>query len=411
MLSEEGARRERVAMEQIADVAQRPSVLGAVAALRQLFRVEIAYATRHTETHQVLQAVVGDGASFGMAHGDAMALTDTLCQRIIERDLPAIVRDVRADPIAAAVPMTARAGIGAFASVPLLLSDGTLYGTLCCASHKPQPRWQENDVRVMYVIARLIADQLDRDALERNRVSSAVAAMAVTALLSAVDARDGYTGEHSRAVVAYATATARRLHLSEAAIGDVEQLAILHDVGKLSVPDAILTKPGRLTAREWNVMRQHPVTGERIVASMPSLARLAPAMRAEHERWDGGGYPDGLLGAEIPIASRIVLACDAYHAMTSDRPYRGAMLEGRAHGELRQGSGTQFDPAVIGALLEVLATTNPAAPPANAVERRAPPGPRRSRAHPGSRRAGAPHLAARVEDERSDPCPGAPSRA
>ena len=97
------------------------------------------------------------------------------------------------------------------------------------------------------------------------------------------------------------------------------------------------------------------MTGERIVAGMPSLARLAPAIRAEHERWDGGGYPDGLAGAQIPIASRIVLACDAYHAMTSNRPYREAMSNANARAQLQDGSGTQFDPAVVAALCAALA--------------------------------------------------------
>jgi len=344
----------RSAIEQIADVALQPSVRGAVAALRQLFRVEVAYATRHNATHQVLEAVEGYGESFGIADGEAIALEDTYCQRILDGDLPAILRDVRADPVAGAMAITSTADMGAFASVPLTLSDGTLYGTLCCGSHKPQPRWQESDVRVMHVIARLVADQVERDVRERDRTRIDVQVTAVTALLSAVDARDGYTGEHSRAVVACATATARTLNLPDAKVIEVEQVAILHDVGKLGVPDAILSKPGPLEANEWEIMRQHSVTGERIVAGTASLARLAPAIRAEHERWDGGGYPDGLAGTQIPIASRIVLVCDAYHAMTSNRAYRKAMATARARAELQDGSGTQFDPTVVAVLCDAL---------------------------------------------------------
>ena len=341
-------------MEHVADLALQPSVRGAVIALRQLFRVEVAYATRHNAAHQVLEAVEGDGQSFGIADGEAIALAETYCQRILDGDLPAIVRDVRADPIAAAMAITNAADVGAFASVPVKLSDGTLYGTLCCASHKPQPRWQESDVRVMYVISRLVADQVERDMLERDRSRLDRQATAVRALLSAVDARDGYTGEHSRAVVARAIATARTLNLPDAKVIDVGHVAILHDVGKLGVPDAILSKSGPLDATEWKIIREHPVTGERIVAGMPSLARLAPAIRAEHERWDGGGYPDGLAGAQIPIASRVVLACDAYHAMTSSRPYRKAMTTAEARAELQDGSGTQFDPTVVAALCDAL---------------------------------------------------------
>jgi len=344
----------RTAMEHIADVALQPSVNGAVAALRELFRVEVAYATRHSATHQVLEAIQGDGQSFGIAEGEAILLGATYCQRILDGDLPSILRDVRADPVAGAMRMTEVADMGAFASVPLKLSDGKLYGTLCCGSHQPQPGWHESDVRIMNVIARLVADQVERDVLERARADDDVQASAITALLSAVDARDGYTGEHSRAVVAQALATARTLDLSDADTIDVEHVAILHDVGKLGVPDAILSKPGPLDEHEWEIMKEHPVTGGHIIAGMPSLARLAPAIRAEHERWDGTGYPDGLAGTQIPIASRIVLACDAYHAMTSDRPYRKAMPTQDARAELQREAATQFDPTVIAALCDAL---------------------------------------------------------
>lgn len=212
----------RTAMEHIADVASQPSVDGAVAALRQLFRVEVAYATRHNATHQILEAVEGDGSSFGIADGEAIPLEDTYCQRILAGDLPSILRDVRADPVAAAMAMTEHADMGAFASVPLKLSDGSLYGTLCCGSHKRQLRWHESDVRIMYVVARLVADQVERDVLERDRSRIDMQGTAVGALLSAVDTRDGYTGEHSRAVVAHAIATARTLDLSDATVVDVD---------------------------------------------------------------------------------------------------------------------------------------------------------------------------------------------
>ncbi len=145
--------------------------------------------------------------------------------------------------------------------------------------------------------------------------------------------------------------------LSDDEVAAVEQVALLHDVGKIGVPDSVLRKPAPLDAEEWEVMRAHPVTGARIVASVRSLAQLEPAVRAEHERWDGGGYPEGLAGTEIPIASRIVLACDAYHAMTSDRPYRRALAPEAARAELLRHRATQFCPDTVDAMLAVLATT------------------------------------------------------
>ena len=177
------------------------------------------------------------------------------------------------------------------------------------------------------------------------------------ALLAAVNARDSYTAMHSREVVALARGVARRLGLDEAAVSEVEHIALLHDLGKIAIPDAILRKPGPLTSHEQTLMRQHPVVGAQILGSMPELAHLAPAVRAEHERWDGTGYPDGLAGEEIPIASRIALVCDAYHAMTSNRPYRRAMSAAAAREEIRREAGAQFCPHAAAALLEVLATS------------------------------------------------------
>jgi len=137
-------------------------------------------------------------------------------------------------------------------------------------------------------------------------------------------------------------------------VRDVEDVAALHDIGKLGVPESILWKPGPLDPVEETVMRRHAEIGAAIVAHVEPIAHLAIAVRAEHERWDGNGYPDGIAGGEIPIASRIVLACDSYDAMVTDRAYRRAMNPLRAREELRRNSGSQFDPQVVDALLGVL---------------------------------------------------------
>ena len=174
------------------------------------------------------------------------------------------------------------------------------------------------------------------------------------ALVTAVQARDSYTAGHSRQVVTLSRAVARRLGLSEDETADVEGAALLHDLGKIAVPDAILRKRGPLNDHEWVLMRQHPVVGAQMVASIAELEHLAPAVRAEHERWDGCGYPDGLAGEEIPLASRITFVCDAYHAMTSERPYRRALSHEEAVREIERGLRRQFCPSAGGALLEVL---------------------------------------------------------
>ena len=116
------------------------------------------------------------------------------------------------------------------------------------------------------------------------------------------------------------------------------------------MPDAILQKPGRLTGPEWDVMREHPSIGAQIVSAIGSLSHLAPAVRAEHERWDGDGYPDGLAGEAVPLPSRICFVCDAWHAMTSDRPYRRALTAAQARVEIERHAGTQFCPTTVAAL-------------------------------------------------------------
>ena len=177
---------------------------------------------------------------------------------------------------------------------------------------------------------------------------------AVEALAIALLERDRYTGEHSESVVDMAVAVARGLGLSSAQIEDIRAGALLHDIGKVGIPDAILNKPGPLTPDERSVMAEHPVIGERILRGIGGFAPVADIVRHEHESFDGSGYPDGLAGDDIPIGSRIILACDAYHAMTSDRPYRSRMSHADAFRELRRCAGQQFDPNVTAALVSRL---------------------------------------------------------
>ena len=184
--------------------------------------------------------------------------------------------------------------------------------------------------------------------------SNGASRSAVGALAAAIDARDNYTHTHSEQVVRLATEVARRLGLSRVDVERIRDGAMLHDVGKVAIPNEILYKPGPLTPEEWEIMRDHPAIGERILRRTPELAAIAPLVRHEHERWDGNGYPDGLSGTDIPLGSRIILACDAYNAMITARPYRDPMSEQDAQRELRECAAKQFDPDVVEALLGVL---------------------------------------------------------
>jgi len=182
---------------------------------------------------------------------------------------------------------------------------------------------------------------------------------AIGALALALSERDRGTGEHAEQVVALAGAVARRLNLDGEDVERIAAAALLHDIGKVAVPDSILSKPGTLNEEEWAVMREHSVIGERILRAVPGLGPVARMVRHGHERFDGSGYPDGLRGDEIPLGSRIVLACDAFDAMTSERPYRDALSQADAIAELEANSGTQFDPRVVTALVGYLVDRTP----------------------------------------------------
>jgi putative nucleotidyltransferase with HDIG domain len=176
----------------------------------------------------------------------------------------------------------------------------------------------------------------------------------LAALSNALEAKDGETSDHTQEVAELAIEVATVLGLPADEIRHVELGALLHDIGKIRVPESILNKPGPLTDEQWSVMRSHPEVGERILAPMESLKSVLPIVRSSHERWDGAGYPDALSGDAIPLGARIVAACDAFRAMVEQRPYRDARTRGEAIEELRAAAGTQFDPDCVNALLEVL---------------------------------------------------------
>jgi diguanylate cyclase (GGDEF)-like protein len=174
---------------------------------------------------------------------------------------------------------------------------------------------------------------------------------AIGALTMALLERDRYTGEHSESVVNMSRRVALSLGLQDDEVERIGAAALLHDIGKVAIPDEVLNKPAALNDAEWVLMREHPAIGERILRAVPGMGGVARIVRHEHERFDGAGYPDRLRGDAIPLGSRIILACDAYHAMTSDRPYRDAQPHGEAVRELARCAGTQFDPRVTEALI------------------------------------------------------------
>lgn len=182
----------------------------------------------------------------------------------------------------------------------------------------------------------------------------------VKSLASAIDAKDEYTRHHSTRVTEFSLKIAKAMNFSDKELGDLELAALLHDVGKIAVPEAILNKPGRLTEQEFAAIKEHPVRGEAILSPVIELKEIARVVRSHHEHYDGTGYPDGLKGREIPIGARIMSVADAYDSITSERPYRKASSHRYATKEIIRCSGKQFDPEVVEHFLQIAGSLAPA---------------------------------------------------
>ena len=197
------------------------------------------------------------------------------------------------------------------------------------------------------VVSALVAVGLGTIAWQERRRQRGQARLIELAAL--VEAKDAYTGQHLSDVAQRTALVAAELDLSARRIEDVSGGALLHDLGKLAVSSQVLTKPGTLAPQEWEEVRAHTTVGRALLRSLPDLTTAAAIAGHHHERWDGGGYPDGLAGTQIPLAARIVCVVDAFDAMTTDRPYHQAIPQDRAFAELERESGRQFDVDVVGA--------------------------------------------------------------
>ena len=293
-------------------------------------------------------AVRGDAfLRLGLAHW-SQPREQGLIGRCLRSKRPVLVEDVYDQP--EYNPTDETTDVRSELVVPLWVGED-LWGVINLEELEPGA-FDEDDVRLVETVADQVGAALRSaslyEQLERAYLGTA------QALVAALEAKDAYTAEHARSIVEHAEQVGIRLGLDDAALRDLRFAAVFHDIGKIAVPEAILSKPGPLTAEERAIMERHTIVGEQILAPVEFLAGVRVLVRHEHERWDGCGYPDELAGEAIPLGSRIILACDALHAMTSDRPYRAALSLEDAVGELRRNAGTQFDPRVIDALLASL---------------------------------------------------------
>jgi GAF domain-containing protein len=315
----------------------------------RIMRVERAVVVVRDESDPRLAVVVaGHGVPRDYV-GRRIGIDEGMAGRVIMGGDPVLVHDYGRFP--RPIAHAAGEGLRGGAAVPIR-RDGVVHGALAAGTTQPGRRFGPAELETLMRLADLGAVALEQAGM-REELEKAVEA-GVEAMAAAVDMRDDYTGTHSDEVVRLARMVGERMGLGQDQLHELEFAARLHDVGKIGIPDAVLRKPGPLEGAEWEIMRQHPAWGADMLRRVPGLKRVAWVVRHAHERWDGDGYPDRLRESDIPLASRIILACDAYNAMTSDRPYRDALRPWVAISELREGAGGQFDPEVVDALVGAL---------------------------------------------------------
>jgi HD-GYP domain-containing protein (c-di-GMP phosphodiesterase class II) len=237
----------------------------------------------------------------------------------------------------------------AYAVVPIILDTGWAALALALDGENDLDERQLELLAGIAGQARMaITNALSFEGLERTFLST------VEALANALEAKDEYTSSHARWIRDMALKVGEEMGLDPLALKRVELGALFHDIGKIGIPASILTKPGPLTAEERVLIETHPELGERILAPIEQLEHVRPIVRACHERFDGKGYPDHLAGDEIPLEARIIFVCDAFHAMTTTRPYREALPVEEAHRRLTEAAGSQFDPAIVDICIRLL---------------------------------------------------------
>jgi HD-GYP domain-containing protein (c-di-GMP phosphodiesterase class II) len=232
---------------------------------------------------------------------------------------------------------------------------------LAVAFATTQHRWAVLSVLPLFAVMSVFSHEREARMEQLIELNDAYRGTALV-LGDVVEADDAYTGEHCRGVVRLSVDVAGALGLDAERCRNVEFGALLHDVGKIAIPNEIINKPGKLDEEEWATVKMHTIEGQRMLETVGGLmSSVGRIVRSSHEHWDGSGYPDGLRGEQIPLESRIVSACDAFDAMTTTRSYRKGMSVDVAVAELTANAGTQFDPAVVAAVLDVLERPSPTA--------------------------------------------------
>jgi len=304
---------------------------------------------------QNARAMVVRGAWAGLRAGQPLPAGNEICRWAADHRRPIVVNDASELPDGAE---TAPLEPFPIMAAPLAWGDQTL-GIVMVGNPSGGSFTRCHRVLLSFVAEAAsvaICGFQDRQALEQHYVDT------MASLMEAVEAKDPYTRGHTDRVVELAVSLARAVGVSGKELRDIKRAAALHDVGKIAVPEAVIRKPGRLSPEELALMQKHPAKGESILGPLRFLNAAKPIIRHHHERYDGGGYPDGLKGKAIPLGARILAIADAYDAMTSNRPYRKAMTPAEALAEIEANAGKQFDPELVEAFVRMMRSAQPAEP-------------------------------------------------
>jgi diguanylate cyclase (GGDEF)-like protein len=308
---------------------------------------------RHDDTLRLV-AVAGELATALDGIGQwAQPVEAGVLGRVVRTGEPMIVHDTRLDPDF--VTPDERVESRSELALPIRVA-GEIWGVLNLEAAETGA-FGEDDLLLATMIAAQVGAAIHRSRLSHDREDTFMTALGV--LCDALETKDSYTAAHAREVADLCEQVAARLGVRGEELRNLSYAALLHDIGKIGVRSEILRKPGPLEDYEFEEIKLHTVIGADMLSRIPAFAGVQSLVRSAHERWDGHGYPDGLRGDEIPLGARVICACDAFHAMTSDRPYRDAMPIPAAIAELRTGAGRQFDPAVVEALIAEIAALAP----------------------------------------------------
>jgi diguanylate cyclase (GGDEF)-like protein len=315
--------------------------------LHATFRYHLAVIDR-VERDGMLRVVAGAGPMVREYEGFEdweQPAGEGILGRVITTGEPSLVLDTSNDPDFVGVNVPIQSGSELAVAIRV---NGATWGVLNI-EHLDTHAFDADDVVFADLVAAHVGAALDRARLRGELETTFMTTLA--ALCDALELKDAYTAAHAHDVADLSEGVAERLGLSTEEVRTVRYAALLHDIGKIGIRTEILNKPGALTDDEFAEMKQHTLIGQRILEPIPFFAEVHRLVRWAHERWDGAGYPDGIAGEDIPLGARIICACDAFHAMTSDRPYRAAMPLSEALAELGRHAGTQFDPKVVEALV------------------------------------------------------------